>query len=451
MKISIAGAGAGKTTTMADKIVKMHLQSEEYLNIYCITFTNNAAACIEKKIKKHYGELPKNIIVSTIHSFLYREIIKPYYYILYNKQYERISTAKLPNVPKYKNATIKRLEDENVLHQTVIPERAKWVLAKKSTDKKTIKEKRKAVKSTFKEYCGAIFIDEAQDLDPNMLEIIEVLNEMKIEIILMGDPKQDLKGYRCLRQIIEKHPNSIEYLPVCHRCPQEHLKLSNLIVSENEQQLSGKKEGLVKIHFENEKGCRELIRENSFDLIYISKKQDIYETHNREDNHAIVDMIFEEIKIAMSANHPNFTELSLNLKSYYLAEQLLEKYRRTNKKNESMNTTFKNETLNRSIYGRIISLLTDKVNVTIDEKILINSIDSIKGQEGNNCLFILTTDLAAYLFGDKDEQTTTKNRLYVGLTRSLNTLNILVTAKVEKKYGKKVILEFFHKTLTDAF
>ena len=34
-------------------------------------------------------------------------------------------------------------------------------------------------------------------------------------------------------------------------------------------------------------------------------------------------------------------------------------------------------------------------------------------------MFILTTDLAAYLFGDKIEDNATKNKLYVALTRSL--------------------------------
>lgn len=161
MKISIAGAGAGKTTTMADTIVNLQSEVDGHLNIFCITFTNNAVACIERKLKEHYGELPDNIIVSTIHSFLYREFIKPYYYLLYGKQYERISTSELPQKVAYKNATIKRLEERNILHQTVIPERAKWVLVKKSDDRKTIKDKREIIKSAFKNYCGAICVDEA--------------------------------------------------------------------------------------------------------------------------------------------------------------------------------------------------------------------------------------------------------------------------------------------------
>ena len=72
---------------------------------------------------------------------------------------------------------------------------------------------------------------------------------------------------------------------------------------------------------------------------------------------------------------------------------------------------------------------------------------NIKGQEGSNCLFILTTDLAAYLFWEKSNDTTTKNRLYVALTRSLDKLTIFITAQVENKYNRKFILDYFEKTI----
>ena len=79
--------------------------------------------------------------------------------------------------------------------------------------------------------------------------------------------------------------------------------------------------------------------------------------------------------------------------------------------------------------------------------IAVSSIDSIKGQEGENCLFILTVDLAAYLFGDKIEDNKVKNLLYVALTRSLDKLTVYITEDVEKKYDKDKIHNFFESTL----
>ena len=284
MKISIAGAGAGKTTSMAETIIKLRSDIEDYKKIFCITFTNNAVECINKKLQNHYGNIPNNIVVSTIHSFLYQEFIRPYYYLLFDKQYKRISITELPSDLVYKNSAIGRLESKNVLHQTVIPERAKWVIAKKSNDTKGIKEKRNIVKNTFKSYCGAICVDEAQDIDNDMFEIIKSLHNLGIEIVLMGDPKQDLKGHKCLRKLVETYPDTVEYLTLCHRCPQRHLVISNLVVSDMEKQHSKKDNGSVDICFASDKNITELLLEKNFDLKYISQRQNIYETHINEKN-----------------------------------------------------------------------------------------------------------------------------------------------------------------------
>lgn len=446
MKIGIAGAGAGKTTSMADTIIRLRSETEEHLRIFCITFTNNAVKCVNEKIQAHYGCAPDNIVISTIHSFLYQEFVRPYYFLLYGKQYERISIADLPQQPVYKNGAISRLENKNVLHQTVIPERAKWVIVKKSKDTKDINEKRTVVKNTFKSYCGAICVDEAQDIDGDMLDIIKALHELGIPIILMGDPKQDLKGHKCLRQLIDAYPDTVEYLTLCHRCPQKHLTLSNTIVPEPEKQYSEKVDGSIVVCFASEKKISELIVEKNFDLKYISQKQGIYETHVKEKIKDVREALCEEISIVMRQNHPNITELTLMRGSFYLAEKLLVNYESCKDKQKAMNHTFRADPLNdRNAYGRIINLIPDKIEENIETSVYVNSIDSIKGQEGNNCLFILTTDLAAYLIGGKAEETTFKNRLYVALTRSLKQLTIYITPEVEEKYGMETIRDYFKK------
>lgn len=451
MQINIAGAGAGKTTAMADIIVKMHEKICENKNIFCITFTNSAVTCIEQKLQEHYGVIPNNIIVSTIHSFLYRELIKPYYYLLFGKQYGRISIAPMPQNPGYRNAKIKRLENRDILHQTVIPERAKWVLVKKSNDIKAVKDKREIIKCVFKEYCGGICIDEAQDIDSDMQLIIETLYETRIPLILMGDPKQDLRGHKCLKSLIEKYKESVEYIEVCYRCPQKHLVLSNSIVNSQEQQHSDKECGYITLCFENDKSCSELIEEEQFDLCYISRKFGKYETHNIQTAKGTITALSEEIEGEMRRIHPDKAEMTLLRASYYYAEQLLVNYANIQNKATAMRETFKNEKLSKKAYGVIINTLCDDSVVSDIEKILVNSIDSIKGQEGRNCLFILTTDLAAYLFGKKTEDTTTKSRLYVALTRSLNRLTIFITEEVESKYKKENIVGFLEnvKCLND--
>lgn len=446
MQITIAGAGAGKTTAMADIIAKLYEKTDRRKYIFCITFTNNAVSCIEKKLLEHYGIIPSNIIVSTIHSFLYREFIKPYYYLLFGKQYEQISIAELPAKPEYKNAKIKRLEDSNILHQTVIPERAKWIVVRKSDDRKAVNDKRKVILDIFKEYCGGICIDEAQDIDSDMQLIIETLDELDIPIKLMGDPKQDLKGYKCLNNLIEKYKESVEYKGICHRCPQIHLLLSNTIVSSREQQYSNKQDGSVTILFESDKEYRMLKSEEDFDLCYISKKQSIYVTHNEEPSKNIIISLAEEIESEIRRLYSNKSELTLLRISYYYAELLLNNYAITNDKKKAISKTF-NYILAKDAYCNIINMLSDNLANQGEKKEVVNAIDNIKGQEGSNCLFILTTDLAAYLFGEKKKDNKTKNKLYVALTRSLNKLTIYVTKEVENKYIRENIISYFEKIL----
>lgn len=80
--------------------------------------------------------------------------------------------------------------------------------------------------------------------------------------------------------------------------------------------------------------------------------------------------------------HPDKTELVMLRASYYYAEFLLENYATTNDKMKAMNETFKHETLGKKAYGVIINMLPDNSITQDEEKVVVNSIDNIKGQEG---------------------------------------------------------------------
>ena len=123
-------------------------------------------------------------------------------------------------------------------------------------------------------------------------------------------------------------------------------------------------------------------------MVYISKKQGIYETHGQEKARDIKMAICEEIEVAMRVNHPAVTELVLKRGSYYLAERLIDNYKRFYDRAKAMNVTFKDVPL-RKLYGPIINLLPEETDTTTPDNIIVCSIDSIKGQEGSNCLFTL--------------------------------------------------------------
>ncbi|MDI6502433.1 UvrD-helicase domain-containing protein [Leuconostoc suionicum] len=448
MKIKIAGAGAGKTTTMAEQIISKQRELPLDKMIYAITFTNNAVSCISEKLKNYYGVIPENIKVSTIHSFLYKEIINPYYYLLYGQQYEEISDIKLSSIPKYKRFKISELEKKGTLHVSVFTERAKWVIVKKSKDRKEHLEKRKTLLKTFTKYCGQIFIDEAQDIDRHMIDIIKAFNEASIPIELVGDPKQDLKGFGSLREVALQFPKQIEYINNCFRCPQKHLKISNILVADSEKQISNKVEGELEIKFESEINVRELICKEKYDLIYISKKNDKYETNKKRQNDVQMENLFYEIYqfLMICKKTQNKSNIFMKKTAYYFSTQLIKKFEITHNDTESMNEISKYFQIDTKSYAKIINAL--KINeYDVNNKIAVQSIDRVKGQEGENCLFILTKDLAPYLFGDKTADNKVKNKLYVALTRSLNKISILVSEEVESSYSKKFVLDYINSKI----
>ena len=228
MIVNVAGAGAGKTTKMADVIMAHDIPDGKV--VFCIAFTNAAADNIKEKVAEKMSGVPDNIKISTIHSFLYQELIEPYYYFLYGKHFGQLSTISLPPNNCYKSKKLSELEQEGTLHITEIPEKAKWVAYRKSVDTKGIKAVREKAMSHFNSYCSAIYVDEAQDINEDIYAILSALEHAGVEIILYGDPKQDVKGFGCFRQIIDKS-SDVHYFPDCYRCPQVHLDLSNTLNS----------------------------------------------------------------------------------------------------------------------------------------------------------------------------------------------------------------------------
>lgn len=400
MRISIAGAGAGKTTKMVDKIIESHESCPGHLNIYCIAFTNNAVEHIANKLSNHFGEIPKRIKVSTIHSFLYQEIIRPYYFLLYGKQYEKISHVNLPEDVKMKNWKLSELDKRNIIHIDSFSQKSLWVMVKKSSDRKREKDLRKVIQKEFAKYCGAIYIDEAQDIDNNVFEILIQLNNMGISLEIMGDPKQDLKGFGNLRKLVDFYPQNVQYITECHRCPQMHLDISNTLIADNEKQKSCcELEGELFVLYETDIDVKQYIENRKFDLKYISVKNERYETHGIEGGSNTFDTLYHELIEVVEKLFPDEGRIMNEQVAYFWSGKLLKIYGKTHDAEKAMGVVFKNNRLDKKDYARIIQIVQHS---EMEKKgIVVNSIESIKGREGHDCLLILTVDLAEYLWGKK--------------------------------------------------
>ncbi|GAB0240577.1 hypothetical protein JPSP13_17150 [Staphylococcus pseudintermedius] len=69
MRIIVAGAGAGKTTSMAEEVLNRYEKIKDGKIIYVITYTNAARDHIRRKIIELQGSIPKQIKIETSHVF----------------------------------------------------------------------------------------------------------------------------------------------------------------------------------------------------------------------------------------------------------------------------------------------------------------------------------------------------------------------------------------------
>lgn len=443
VNIKVAGAGAGKTTNMSDSIIESYNNSLPHRNIYCIAFTNNASDNIKEKIKLKLGCIPNRIKISTIHSFLYQEIIKPYYFLLFNKDYKKVSSIELPSEPKWSNCKINELDKNDILHIKVIPQRAKWIFVKKSSDTSVQKEARKTIQSAFLEYCESIFIDEAQDIDKDFFEILNNFITLGINVNIVGDPKQDLKGFGKLDELISKYENNVEYINTCHRCPNNHINLSNSIVDDLQKQNSDKPNGKIRIVFESEINVSSFIESSNFDLKYISQKNSTFNTQNNT-TYFESETLFYELETALKEILSDKDMDKLSSAAYFYANRLSSANAKNKNEDKTLREVFPHLRFSSAQYARICNAM--KLSACAGSSgICVSSIEKIKGQEGYNCLFILTNDLASYLFQEKKENNKTKNKLYVALTRSLKDITLLITKEVEAKFEKTFIKEYLKK------
>lgn len=445
MEINVAGAGSGKTTLMSKLITSSIIPNGK--NVFCIAFTNAAVDNIVDKVKKKLVSVPDNIKISTIHSFLYQEFIMPYYYFLYGKQFERLSDIELSENNKYNNIILSDLEEDNILHVTKIPEKAKWVVYGKSTDNRAIKNLREKVLKRFSLYCSAIYVDEAQDLSKDIRIILDSLDNIGVKIILYGDPKQDVKGRGQFREIIKSNIN-VKFISNCYRCPQKHLNLSNTLATEEEYQFAekGNAEGSINIVFESDINIHNYLATEDFGLKYISMKRDRFDTHAKSISEKRFDKIYYLVRKAIIDKWKRIkSEIEINRASFYCTEQMIKLFNGNNAAvviSKQVERDFFNY-LDKRRFAQISSALSEDIRLSNNP--VINTIEIVKGLEAERCLFILSPDLAPYLFGEKDADNKTKHLLYVALTRSLDNLTIMIMTEVEMEYKRRMIEEFFAK------
>ena len=73
----IAGPGAGKTHYIIEKVIEKLPMLAAHRFLAVITYTNAATCEIYERLSKKM-DIPSNVFIGTIHSFLVRFILKPF-------------------------------------------------------------------------------------------------------------------------------------------------------------------------------------------------------------------------------------------------------------------------------------------------------------------------------------------------------------------------------------
>src|SRR5699024_8762006 len=126
-----------------------------------------------------------------------------------------------------------------------------------------------------------------------------------INILLVGDPKQDLKVQMSFRNLIKDTKQNVEYISTNRRCPDAHICLSNNYVLKEDRQLTHeKKSGKLQYMIESQ-----IYQEINQDIIslayyyaYINKKNNRYYTNVSNRAKAESNLSYEIQSIVMNTD-----------------------------------------------------------------------------------------------------------------------------------------------------
>lgn len=188
----LANAGSGKTTFLTKKLKSDSKRLNNYQKLAAITFTRNAT----EEIKQKLVDIPDNVVVSTIDSFLDKEIILPFL----NQKYEIQTSVQFSfridhNFSDYSTG-IKQILQDGIFGTYDFPtsKHGKNFKCEVALDiLKTIDSASEYIKYKF----NTLYIDEFQDCDQSMNDLFLYLkNELGIPLFIVGDDKQSIYQWR---------------------------------------------------------------------------------------------------------------------------------------------------------------------------------------------------------------------------------------------------------------
>jgi len=455
IEIQVAGAGAGKTFGLSEKLINCAiLNADCHKIIYAITYTNSAKRKINATILERIGYIPTKLRIETVHSFFLNEIIYPFSKFTTSEMYSNAVSFKLPDHIPFKKSKINILKKRNIIHNEEVFKKAKIIIDRNNSkhNNKFKKEKVDFIISHINSKIGHIFIDECQDLDSDALKAFDILGLNNINIYMIGDPKQAIKYPKDFNNFINysKKNDAEKYLisepnNTTKRIPSAILKISNLFCPSNQVQVNEYDNiGSISYITSVDDSFHNLIEhyKKLNKLIYIEKKQGNYETHR--DFKKIHFPLTLEDKLR---NLPKYSHLDVDLFLSSLILELNEKLKKATVKNILIEFQKEYVAFDKYEYAEFNETLESCKNVS-NSNYVVSSIDAVKGLESDTCLFILNESMYKYLIKDIPKTSHNNknwNKLYVALTRSSESLILLVDKELFPNVNLSIVENSFAK------
>jgi superfamily I DNA/RNA helicase len=237
-KLVIAAAGSGKTTSLVDDAL---LQKGKVL---ITTFTQANELEIRKKIIQKNGCIPDHIVVQSWFSFLLQHGVRPFQGKLTDRKVKGLILINgISGVKYYFKGNPVYYNEKTEFDGHYFTKDYKIYSDKLSKFIIKLQEKSEgAVVDRISKIYSKIYIDEVQDLAGYDLEILKLLFASKVDITLVGDPRQGTyvtnnaaknKKFQKSKIInfFEEEFNNIEIdetsLTINHRCSPAICNISN--------------------------------------------------------------------------------------------------------------------------------------------------------------------------------------------------------------------------------
>lgn len=246
-KLIIAAAGSGKTTHIVSEALK-----QKTARILISTYTEANEEEIRKIIVKQNKCVPENITVQTWFSFLLQHGVRPFQGSLFDKDVRGLVLVNQQSAPYVKESNIAEhyFTDTQKIYSDKL---SKFVIKCNGASKGSIVDRLSRIYTH-------IFIDEVQDLAGYDLDFLKLLLASRINILLVGDPRQGTystnnssknKKYQKSKIVHFFEDNSISIqkddtsLIINHRCVEQICHFSNKLYPNLPQTTSGNNENPI--------------------------------------------------------------------------------------------------------------------------------------------------------------------------------------------------------------